>query len=141
MGAQVNIEPEVKIDVCLLKAAMAEFVEFAGTGGFVLIFSIGYNYGKLIVNKELPDRVLEVKEILDVIKKWSRVYIKTIKGGKVLMVKSKDPFTVGFICGCLYKIVNDFKIDYEDNRALVHLSLKEEVVKRSKTFSIFSFSL
>jgi len=139
MGVQISMEPEVRIDIHFLKAAMAEFIEFAGTGGFVLIFSIGYNYGKLVINKELPDKVLKIREILDVIKKWSKVYIKIAKSGKVLIVKSKDPFTVGFICGCLSKVAENFKVDYEDNKALVHLSLKEEVMRKTKTFSIFSF--
>lgn len=137
---QVSIEPKVKIEAHILKEAMAEFIEFAGTGGFVLIFSLGYNYGKLIVNKELNE-VLRIEEILNIIKKWSKVYIKTAEGGRILIVKSKDPFTVGFICGCFSKVAEDFKVDYEDNRALVYLSLKEEVARKSKAFSIFSFSL
>jgi len=141
MEVKVSMKPEVRIDVYFLKEAMAKFIEFAGTGGFVLIFSIGYNYGKLVINRELPKGVLKVKEILRVVKKWSTVGIKASHNGEVLIVESKDPFTVGFICGCFSKIAEDFKVDYEDSRALVHLTLKKEVLRKPRPFSIFSFSL
>lgn len=141
MGAQVSMEPEVKMDTRILKEAMAEFIEFAGTGGFVLIFSIGYNYGKLVINKELPNDTLGVREVLQVVRKWSKVSVKTSRDGELLIVGSKDPFTVGFVCGCFSKVAEDFRVDYEDNRALVYLTLKEGVLRRSKVFSIFSFGL
>ena len=132
---QASLEPEVRIDARILREAMVEFIEFAGTGGAALVFSIGYNYGKRVAERELSESSVKLRDVLRVVRSWSKVSVKIKQGGEVLVVGSDDPFTVGFVSGCVSRVAEDLRVHYENSRALIALKLKEGAVGRSKIFS------
>ena len=135
---QASLEPEVRIDARMLREAMAEFIEFAGTGGAALVFSIGYNYGKRVAERELSEGPVKLRDVLRVVRSWSKVSVKVEQGGEVLVVGSDDPFTVGFVSGCVSRVAEDLRVHYENSRALIALKLKEGTADRSKIFSLLS---
>lgn len=122
----MNEEFEVKLNMKVLKFAFKEFLDVTGPSGFATIFMLGYHYGKLVINDNIKKDNYSTSDVISFIKEWTNSRIKIrLRSNDIVIVCSKNPFTIGFICGCFSKISKDFKVYYKDDSTLIRLVLEK----------------
>ncbi len=109
------------IDPILIKRAMDKLIQETGTGGFVLVFGLGFEYGRIIADMRIKNSN-NVSEGINILKEYLNVEFKYKRFSHTVYVKAKDPLVNGFICGVLTKFYRGYKIEYLDNETIIRFS-------------------